>query len=101
MRVYATALLLAESLNRATAHTGMAPPTAISDYCRRLTHACLDLANQPTVVALKADDPLATMDDCPAPPEPEPVLQPEWLLVHENARQLERALRALIGSRDA
>jgi hypothetical protein len=31
----------------------------------------------------------------------EEVLQPEWLLVHENARQLERALRALIGSRDA
>ncbi|GAO70145.1 MULTISPECIES: FUSC family protein [Comamonas] len=101
VRVYATALLLAESLNRATAHTGMPPPAAIAEYCRWLTHACLDLANQPTVVALRADDPLATMDSCPASPAPTEVLQPEWLLVHENARQLERALRALIGSRDA
>lgn len=101
VRVYATALLLAESLNRATVHTGIAPPTAVADYCRWLTRACLDLANQPTVVALKADDPLATLDDGPSPPTPEPVLQPEWLLVQDNAVQLERALRALIGSRDA
>lgn len=101
VRVYATALLLAESLNRATSHTHMPPPAGLADYCRWLTGACLDLANQPTVVALKADDPLATMSEYPAHPESSEPLRPEWLLVYENALQLEKALRALIGSRDA
>lgn len=101
VRVYATALLLAESLNRATSHTQTPPPAALQHYCRWLTRACLDLANQPTVVALKTDDPLATLDACPAPPSHGDTLPPEWQLVHDNARQLESALRALIGSRDA
>ncbi|WP_233209991.1 aromatic acid exporter family protein [Comamonas sp. 26] len=101
VRVYATALLLAESLNRATSHMQVPPPPVLTQYCRWLSNACLDLANQPTVVALKADDPLATMDACPVPPTSTEALPPEWLLVHENAQQLESALRALIGSRDA
>lgn len=103
LRVYATALLLAESMNRATSHTHSPPPEVLSSYCRWLVDACLDLANQPTVVALKSDDPLATL----APWQPEvqpniaPLLAADWQAAYEAAQQFENALRALIGSRDA
>lgn len=103
LRVYATALLLAESLNRAASHTHGAPPAALASYCRWLVDTCLDLARQPTVVALKSDDPLATMGGWqPAPGAAQsPAEAPEWAAVHEIAQKLENALRALIGSRDA
>ena len=99
LRVYATALLLAESLNRAAAHSHEAPPPALSEYAHWLVQACLDLANQPTVVALKPDDPLATLTKF----TPKTALQmtEPWQQSWEIAQQLESALRALIGSRDA
>ncbi|RGE47161.1 aromatic acid exporter family protein [Comamonas testosteroni] len=99
LRVYATALLLAESLNRAASHTHQPPPEPLSQYCRWLIEACQDLARQPTVVALKSDDPLATLAER-AESDAAP-LSAEWQPVHETAQQLENALRALIGSRDA
>ncbi len=104
LRVYATALLLAESLNRAASHTHTPPPPALSRYCRWLISSCQDLANQPTVVALKSDDPLAQMalwQPQPQPGDETAALPPDWHAAHENAQQLESALRALIGSRDA
>lgn len=102
VRLYATCLLLAESLNRGLSHTQAPPPAALLGYCRWLVASCIHLAEQDTVVALKADDPLAFM-----PPRPSEItegssgLAPEWALARDNARLLENALRALIGSRDA
>lgn len=99
LRVYATALLLAESMNRAASHTHTPPPAALNEYCHWLVDACVSLANQPTVVALKPDTPLATLAHFAAKAEPE-VSEP-WQQPWEIAQQLESALRALIGSRDA
>ena len=99
LRVYATALLLAESLNRAASHTHTPPPAALNEYCRWLVDACMNLANQPTVVALKPDDPLASLAHFTAQAEPE--ISEPWQQPWEIAQQLESALRALIGSRDA
>ena len=67
--------------------------------CFWLIEACQDLARQPTVVALKSDDPLATLAERVA--DDAAPLSAEWQPVHETAQQLESALRALIGSRDA
>lgn len=102
VRLYATCLLLAESLNRGLAHTQTPAPAGLISYCRWLIAACIDLAGQATVVALKADDPLARMPARPADAVAEAdTFAPEWALARDNAEQLESALRALIGSRDA
>ena len=105
VRVYATALLLAEGTSRATSHTQTPPPAALAAYSHWLADACKQLANQPTVVALGAREPLAQMPQRPADTELDPAalaaLAPEWRQAYDNAEQLEQALRALIASRDA
>ena len=101
VRLYATCLLLAESLNRGIAHIQAAPPAGLISYCRWLVASCINLAEQDTVVALKADDPLAIMPAHGPEAADTASLAPEWALARDNARQLENALRALIGSRDA
>ncbi|MFK3704739.1 aromatic acid exporter family protein [Klebsiella sp. NPDC088457] len=102
VRAYATALLLAESLGRATSHTHTPPPAAVMAYCQWLSDSCMVLARQSAVVALTADDPQASMGTRPQSAATEgDMLQPEWIAVEDNARQLEHALRALLGSRDA
>ncbi|AWQ06855.1 hypothetical protein B9G73_19730 [Bordetella bronchiseptica] len=102
MRVYATALLLAESLGRATSHTHAAPPPALTAYCQWLSEICMALAKQSAVVALEEGDPRATMGERPRPAAADgSAHQLEWAVVQDNAQQLEDALRALLGSRDA
>ncbi|HBR1775397.1 TPA: FUSC family protein [Klebsiella pneumoniae] len=102
IRVYATSLLLAESLSRAMSHTHTPPPTVVMTYCQWLSDSCMVLARQPAVVALKESDPQACMGTPPqSTADQRHELPPEWLTVEDNARQLEHALQALLGSRDA
>lgn len=101
IRVYATSLLLAESLSRAMSHTHTPPPTVVMTYCQCLSDSCMVLARQSAVVALKESDPQACMGTQPqSTAEQRHELPPEWLTVEDNARQLEHALQALLGSRD-
>lgn len=102
IRVYATSLLLAESLSRAMSHTHTPPPTVVMTYCQWLSDSCMVLARQSAVVALKESDPQACMGTPPqSTADQRHELPPEWLTVEDNARQLEHALQALLGSRDA
>lgn len=102
VRAYATALLLAESLDRAVSHTHAAPPPAVTAYCQWLSDSCMALAKQSALVALNDSDPRASMGNRPhATAADVAALAPEWQAVQDNAQQLEYALQALLGSRDA
>lgn len=102
IRAYAKALLLAESISRAMSHTHTPPPATVMTYCQWLSDSCMVLARQSTVVALMEGDPQSCMGTLPqSATENRDELPPEWLVVEENARQLEDALEALLGSRDA
>ncbi|MDN7435729.1 FUSC family protein [Burkholderia multivorans] len=102
VRAYAMALLLAESLGRATSHTHTSPPPALAAYCQWLSDTCMALAKQAAVVALDDGDPQANMGIRPQPAAAgATTLQSEWVAVLDNAQQLEQALRALLESRDA
>ncbi|KAA5921763.1 aromatic acid exporter family protein [Achromobacter xylosoxidans] len=102
VRVYATALLLAESLGRATSHTQAPLPPPVKAYCQWLSDSCMALAKQAAVVILNDDDQQALMGDRPhATATGTDALLSEWRVVQDNAQQLEYALRALLGSGDA
>lgn len=102
IRVYATALLLAESISRAMSHTHTPPPAAIKTYCQWLSDSCMVLAQQSAVVALREGEPLTCMGKQPlSTTVRHDELPPEWGMVEDNAQQLEYALLALLGSRDA
>ncbi|WP_454692223.1 FUSC family protein [Achromobacter aloeverae] len=102
VRAYAVALLLAESLSRAISHTNTAPPAAVTAYCQWLSDSCMALARESAVVVLNDDDPRAHMGPRPQSAAADASMPaPEWALVRDNAQQLEDALRALLGSRDA
>lgn len=100
VRLYASALLLGESLVRGMAHDSGLMPRAIALRCEWLIQACRQLSANGNVVALQPDDALAELaasaPQAPTQPVPEP-----WLPALEHARQMEEALQALIGSRDA
>lgn len=101
IRAYATALLLAESISRAMSHTHTPPPAAVMTYCQWLSDSCMILARQSAVVALMEGDPIACLGTQPhSITEKHDELLPEWVMVEDNARQLEYALLALLGSRD-
>ncbi|MBS0848661.1 FUSC family protein [Citrobacter sp. JGM124] len=102
IRAYATALLLAESISRAMSHKTAPPPATIMKYCQWLSDNCMVLARQSTVIALMESDPQSSMGTLTqSTTEDHDELPPEWLVVEDNARQLEHALQALLGSRDA
>lgn len=104
LRVYATSLLLAESMSRATSHMHSPPPEFVAGYTRWIVDCCNQLANNPSIVALSTRTPLATIPKLPlklkemiAMHNSDPT---EWTQVSNNAYQLEQSIRALIASRD-
>ncbi|MDU4243798.1 MAG: FUSC family protein [Bifidobacterium longum] len=102
IRVYATSLLLAESISRAMSHTHTPPPAAVMTYCQWLSDNCMELARQSTVFVLKESAPQAYMGKQPQSTIYKcDILPPEWLIVEDNAKQLEYALQVLLCSRDA
>jgi hypothetical protein len=99
VRLYASALLLGESLVRGMSHDSGLMPRAIVLHCEWLIEACRQLAANGNVVALQPDDALGRLA-ASAPRRPQP-LPEAWLPALDHARQMEEALKALTGSRDA
>jgi uncharacterized membrane protein YgaE (UPF0421/DUF939 family) len=100
VRLYASALLLGESLVRGMAHDSGLMPRSLVLHCEWLIEACRELAANGRVVALRPDDSLAQLA-ASAPRAPTQPTAEAWLPALDHARQMEEALQALIGSRDA
>ncbi len=100
VRLYASALLLGESLVRGMSHDSGLMPAIVQARCEWLITACRQLARDASVVALSPDDTLAQLA-ASVPHAPAQQVPPPWLAALEHARQMEEALQALIGSRDA
>lgn len=100
VRLYASALLLGESLVRGMSHDNGLMPRIVQARCEWLIAACQQLARSGSVVALTPDDALAQLA-ASAPQAPLQQVPAPWLPALEHARQMEEALQALIGSRDA
>ena len=100
VRLYASALLLGESLVRGMSHDSGLMPRAIVLHCEWLVDACRQLSANGNVVALQPDDALAELA-ASAPQAPAQPVPQAWLPALDHAQQMEEALKALIGSRDA
>ncbi|CAB5716761.1 Predicted membrane protein [Delftia tsuruhatensis] len=100
VRLYASALLLGESLVRGMAHDSGLMPRPVVLHCEWLIEACRQLSANGNVVALAPDDALARLA-ASAPLPPVHPLPPPWMPALEHAGQMQEALQALIGSRDA
>ncbi|MCL7653608.1 aromatic acid exporter family protein, partial [Klebsiella pneumoniae] len=74
----------------------------VMTYCQWLSDNCMELARQSTVFVLKESAPQAYMGKKPQSTIYKcDILPPEWLIVEDNAKQLEYALQVLLCSRDA